>query len=99
MSEVRELSVTEKKIYLIFSLIFEKIMDEYGYQRGTYEWNMIRPKLFSQIGLDDDIWTDMSDLGDADDKLQDELGEMREKFEKISKDDLLKDFQSLFAST
>jgi hypothetical protein len=37
----RELSETENKIYLIFSLIFEKIMDEQGYQMGSYTSKMM----------------------------------------------------------
>ena len=99
MSETtKHLTETEKRIYLIFSLIFEKIMDEAGgYEMGSYTWNKMRPNLMAQIGLDDEIWTNLSDTGDLDDDLQERLADMREKYEKISLEDLIKDFETIFA--
>jgi hypothetical protein len=94
----RELSETENKIYLIFSLIFEKIMDEQGYQMGSYTWNKIRPNLMKQVGLDDELWTGLSDSGDKNDGLQERLAGMSEKFGGLSLEELLKDFLTIFAS-
>lgn len=98
MSINRELSETEKRVYLIFSLIFNKIMDEQGYQMGSYTWNKIRPNLMAQVGLDDEIWTDLSDNGDANEILQERLAEFGEKFEALTLEELLKDFLNIFAS-
>ena len=94
----REMSETEKRVYLIFSLIFDKIMDEQGYQMGTYTWNKVRPNLMDQIGLNDDIWVDLSDSGDESEDLQTRLAEMSEKFEELKFEELLADFSSIFTA-
>ncbi|MFW9929330.1 MAG: hypothetical protein ACFFD1_08065 [Candidatus Thorarchaeota archaeon] len=95
----RKLTETEKRIYLIFSIIFEKIMDEAaGYQQGTYQWNLLRPSLMQSIGLDDEIWESMSDTGDEDPDIQEELAILRQKYEKLSKDEIIRDFSSIFTA-
>ena len=93
------LSETEKKVYLIFSLIFEKIMDEQGYQQGTYTWNKIRPDLLNKIGLNDDVWVDLSNIGDENEALQTRLVKMSEKFEQLKFEELVNDFSVIFGST
>ena len=73
-------------------------MDQHGYQQGFYEWSRIRPGLLEKIGLSDDIWEELSDSGDADEELQQRLAALVQKFEKLTYQDILRDFQQIFAS-
>ena len=89
-SEHRQLTETENRLYLILSLIFEKIMDgEASYQLGLYQWQKLRPEILQSIGLTDDFWTDISDYGDENEELQERLTKLREKYENYSKDLIL----------
>lgn len=86
-TETRELTETENKIYLLLSLIFEKIMDaEASYELGLYSWQRMRPDILQSIGLNDDLWTILSDFGDQNDNLQERLTDLREKYENYSRD-------------
>ncbi len=89
-SETRTLSETENKIYLVLSLIFEKIMDaEASYEMGLFQWQKARPEILANIGLTDDLWTSLSDFGDQNDDLQERLADLREKYENYSRDYVL----------
>ena len=89
-SEHRQLTETENRLYLILSLIFEKIMDgEVSYQLGLYQWQKLRPEILQSIGLTDEFWTDISDYGDQNEELQERLAKLREKYENYSKDLIL----------
>ena len=89
-SEIKSLSETENKIYLVLSLIFEKIMDaEASYEMGLFQWQKARPDILQSIGLSDDVWTSISDFGDQDDALQERLEALREKNENYSRDWIL----------
>ena len=86
----RTLSETENKMYLLLSLIFEKIMDnEESYQLGLYQWQKMRPEILQSMGLTDDLWTSLSDFGDQDEGLQERLQALREKYENYSRDYVL----------
>ena len=86
----RTLTETENKIYLLLSLIFEKIMDaEASYEMGLFQWQKLRPEILQNIGLTDDLWTELSDFGDQNDDLQERLGNLREKYENYSRDYVL----------
>ena len=54
---------TECKIYLLLSLIYEKIMDEeVSYEMGLYKWTKHRPDILNSIGLDDELWIKLSKM-------------------------------------
>ena len=96
--EEKELSETEKKIYLILSLIFEKIMDaEPSYELGFYQWTRMRPEILQMIGLDDELWTKLSDYGDQNESLQERLITLREKYENYSRDLVLNKLSSILS--
>ena len=89
-SEKRTLTETENKLYLVLSLIFEKIMDaEASYELGLYQWQKLRPEILQNIGLSDEFWTDISDFGDQDEELQERLENLRVKYENYSRDHIL----------
>ena len=98
-TEHRALTETENKIYLLLSLIFEKIMDnEASYEVGLYQWQKLRPEILTNIGLTDDVWTDISDYGDKNDELQDRLEQLRIQYENYSRDRILSSISEILNS-
>ena len=94
--EVRTLSETENKIYLVLSLIFEKIMDaEASYEMGLFQQQKARPEILTSIGLTDDLWTSLSDYGDQNDELQNRLADLREKYDNYSRDYILSNITTI----
>lgn len=88
--ENRTLTETEKRIYLLLSLVFEKIMDaEVSYEMGLYQWQKTRPDILASIGLTDELWTSLSDFGDQNEELQERLANLREKYDNYSRDYVL----------
>ena len=95
-SPKKELTETENRFYLVMSLIFEKIMDsEPSYQLGLYQWQKTRPEILQSIGLSDEFWTEISDFGDQDEKLQERLAALREKYENYSRELLLSNIANI----
>lgn len=88
--ETKKLTETENKIYLVLSLVYEKIMDaEVSYEMGLFQWQKRRPDILQSIGLTDDLWTELSDFGDQNEELQERLQTLREKYEDQSYEHIL----------
>lgn len=77
-----QLTPTEQKIYFRLSIEFQIILDEStSYQMGAYKWNLILEQRLQKHGLTTDEWERISDLGDNDNNIQDQLAELIEKME------------------
>ena len=84
------LTETEKRTYLIISLIFEKIMDDSNsYEMGFYSWSQTKPQILQTMLLDDDRWEEISNTGDEDEELQERLQLLREKYDSTTKQELI----------
>lgn len=98
-NQERELTETEAKVYLVLSLIFEKVMDnEESYEVGLYQWQKLRPDILKSLGLTDDLWTSLSDFGDQDEALQERLAKLNEKYENYSRDMVLSNIPEILKS-
>lgn len=94
--ESRTLTETENKIYLLLSLIYEKIMDaEVSYQMGLFQWQKLKPEILQNMGLTDEIWTSLSDFGDQNEELQERLEALREKYENKNCDYILENITAI----
>ncbi len=92
MAKRSSLTKTEIRMYIILTLIYEKILDdEPSYQMGFFKWSQLKPDILENIGMSDDTWAEISDFGDVSDELQDILGIYREKYVDLTKDQILED--------
>lgn len=84
------LTETEKRVYLFVSLIYEKILEEEPtFEMGFYSWSQIRPVLLQKLGLGDDVWTQISNVGDSNNDLQNRLADLRDRYADLTKDDII----------
>ncbi|MFX0207655.1 MAG: hypothetical protein ACFFDT_16830 [Candidatus Hodarchaeota archaeon] len=80
-----DLTPTEQKLYLQLSLEYQIIMDGApSFQIGAYKWNKVLPQRLEMYGITSDEWERISDIGDSNDAIQDQLQQLVEKLEKIT---------------
>lgn len=80
-----DLTPTEQKLYLQLSLEYQIIMDGApSFQIGAYKWNKALPQRLEMYGITSDEWERISDIGDSNDAIQDQLQQLVEKLEKTT---------------
>ncbi|MFX0170405.1 MAG: hypothetical protein ACFE9L_00640 [Candidatus Hodarchaeota archaeon] len=76
------LTPTEKKVYLELSLEFQKVLDDApSFQMGAYQWNQILPDRLQKYALTIEAWERISNIGDNNDEIQEELNKLIEEME------------------
>lgn len=77
-----DLTPTELKVYLQLSIEFQIVLDEApSFQMGAYEWNQMLPDRLQKYGLTEEEWERISNIGDMNEQIQDQLNEIIEKLE------------------
>ena len=80
-----DLTSTEQKLYLQLSLEYQIILDGApSFQMGAYKWNKVLPQRLEMYGITPDEWERISEIGDSNDAIQDQLQQLIEKLEKIT---------------
>ncbi len=86
----KELKETEIRVYLIVSLIYEKVMDESeSFEVGFYKWGKMLPQILEIFGLTEDYWEWMATIGDNDETIQKRLDDLRQKYESYTLEQIL----------
>jgi hypothetical protein len=80
-----DLTPTEQKLYLQLSLEYQIILDGApSFQMGAYKWNKVLPQRLEMYGITSDEWERISEIGDSNDAIQDQLQQLAEKLEKTT---------------
>ncbi len=88
--ERAELKETEIRVYLVISLIYEKVMDEAeSFEQGFYRWGRMLPRILEIFGLNEEYWEWMARVGDNDEQIQQRLDGIRERYAEYSLEQLL----------
>jgi len=78
-----DLTPTEQKLYLQLSLEYQIIMDGApSFQIGAFKWNKVLPQRLEMYGITSEEWERISEIGDENDEIQDQLQQLVEKLEK-----------------
>ncbi len=90
--ERTQLEETEIRVYLVVSLIYEKVMDEaQSFEQGFYRWGQMLPQILEIFGLSEEYWEWMATIGDNNEEIQQRLEALRERYADYTLDDLLSD--------
>ncbi|MHA2224534.1 MAG: hypothetical protein ACXAC8_04990 [Candidatus Hodarchaeales archaeon] len=79
-----ELTPTEQKLYLQLSLEFQIVLDNApSFQMGAYKWNQVLDERLQKYGLTAEEWERITNIGDSNKKIQEQLNALFEKLELV----------------
>ena len=71
------LDPASQKVYFQLSIEFQIILNKASnYRQGLFRWNLLLPDRLQEYGLTEEAWHKIARLGDADEKIQEQLNQI-----------------------